>query len=94
VCLNEESASGGGNYDANYNESEDNFAKFTEDSPDENNSNESDDPDNNSIDSEVFADVFYGVIGAVYDLLARFGNLINVDIGGIIDNVFHRILTY
>ena len=92
MCLDEEGSGGGSDDDANNDENEEDFAEFAEDAPNENDGDESDSPDNKGVDSEVIANRFYGVGGAVDDLLARFGDLININVGNIIDNIFHVIL--
>lgn len=93
--LEDESASGGGEDDADNDKDEGDFAEFAEDAPDDDDGNEGDDPDDEGVDAEIVADGFHGVGGAVHDLLAGFGDLVDliwVDIGGVIDDIFHTIL--
>lgn len=92
--LDKESASGGGDDDADDDENEGDFAEFTEDAPNDKDSNEGNDPNNESVDAEVITDSFNGVGGAIHDLLAGFGDLVGVDfdIFGVVDDVFHVML--
>ena len=94
VCgiLEEEGASSGGDDDGDNDEDEGDFAELLEDAPNEDDGNERNQPNDKSIDTEVIADTFNGVSGAVCDLLAGFGDLVDVDVGKVLSDVFHVML--
>lgn len=92
LMVEEERTGDGGGDDRNDDEDEGDFAEFAENTPDENDGNERDEPDNERVDAEIIADGLDGIGGAIHNLLTGFGDLVDVDFGGVFDNVFHMML--